>query len=609
MTDSTLGRTVAERLRHARMISLGDRKAPLCITPALIGTRNDESQLSISTNLMPFVVDYDSSSLPATMTITGRGAMAMPFDNDSPQWVCQMNHVLPPSLEDSDTGVRGRSNGGLISLSWQTLRHDSELMDLPEQPEIIALVDALQLANHPGKLVSALAVLRTHFPSSLLWCPGLGGPDNLALLTWFGVDLHDFTRSRQAESLDFLLTSDGARRPAEEYDEDSDIGAQYNEWKREISAVKYAIKNGSLRQLVEKRSLNSPKLVEHLRYHDRLMREQLSDEGEFSINGVPLRRFVKYGMKWRCHSPVSRQDPLIADWIKRISSDYRAPTEQAEVLVLLPCSARKPYSMSQSHRRFRGSLRHRPLNEVIVTSPLGLVPRELEELWPASHYDIPVTGEWDGEELEMIHKCVKSLVSNNSYKMLINHSGIDFDSDEIGVEIIDTRQGEGAGSHDALQRLKEASEDAAKKYHPDYRMNEKQHLLIKMRSISRWLHNNDDWLENAHVGGKPPRWKILEGKQQLAMWHPQDGRFAFPKGTLPNLAKCGTLSEVHLEDGPKLEGDIFSPMVNKVIGDIRVGDEVLLFRAGNLLGSARSVTAKWEYFGGPGRVAKTKHRL
>ena len=56
MTDYTLGRTVAERLRHARMIALGDRKAPLCTTPALIGTVNDDSQLSISTNLMPFVV-------------------------------------------------------------------------------------------------------------------------------------------------------------------------------------------------------------------------------------------------------------------------------------------------------------------------------------------------------------------------------------------------------------------------------------------------------------------------------------------------------------------------------------------------------------------------
>ena len=102
MTDYTLGRTVAERLRHARMIALGDRKAPLCITPALIGTRNDESELNISTNLMPFVVDYDSSSLPASMTITGRGPMAMPFDNDSPQWECKMNHVLPPSLEENN---------------------------------------------------------------------------------------------------------------------------------------------------------------------------------------------------------------------------------------------------------------------------------------------------------------------------------------------------------------------------------------------------------------------------------------------------------------------------------------------------------------------------
>jgi predicted RNA-binding protein len=111
------------------------------------------------------------------------------------------------------------------------------------------------------------------------------------------------------------------------------------------------------------------------------------------------------------------------------------------------------------------------------------------------------------------------------------------------------------------------------------------------------------------VGGKPPRWKILQGKEQLAMWHPNDGRFAFAKSTLPNLSECKTLGEVHLVDGPKLEGDIFSPMIDKVVGDLREGDEVLIFRSGKLLGSARSVTSKWEYFGSPGRVAKTKHRL
>ncbi|MDP7312417.1 MAG: hypothetical protein QF831_03165, partial [Candidatus Thalassarchaeaceae archaeon] len=61
--------------------------------------------------------------------------------------------------------------------------------------------------------------------------------------------------------------------------------------------------------------------------------------------------------------------------------------------------------------------------------------------------------------------------------------------------------------------------------------------------------------------------------------------------------------------GPKLVGDIFSPMVTKVVGDVRIGDEILLFRGEKLLGSARSLASKWEYFGSPGMVAKTKHRL
>ena len=39
------------------------------------------------------------------------------------------------------------------------------------------------------------------------------------------------------------------------------------------------------------------------------------------------------------------------------------------------------------------------VHQVIVTAPLGLVPRELEEIWPAANYDIPVTGEWDADEL------------------------------------------------------------------------------------------------------------------------------------------------------------------------------------------------------------------
>ena len=36
-------------------------------------------------------------------------------------------------------------------------------------------------------LIEALDTIRTRFTTSLIWTPGIGGPDNCALLTWMGV--------------------------------------------------------------------------------------------------------------------------------------------------------------------------------------------------------------------------------------------------------------------------------------------------------------------------------------------------------------------------------------------------------------------------------------
>jgi archaeosine synthase len=67
----------------------------------------------------------------------------------------------------------------------------------------------------------------------------------------------------------------------------------------------------------------------------------------------------------------------------------------------------KPYSKSKSHQNFRKIIRdaaqkwNKYISEVIITSPLGVVPRELEEVFPAAHYDISVTGDWDAEEFHL----------------------------------------------------------------------------------------------------------------------------------------------------------------------------------------------------------------
>ena len=49
---------------------------------------------------------------------------------------------------------------------------------------------------------------------------------------------------------------------------------------------------------------------------------------------------------------------------------------------------------------------------MIITSPLGLVPRELELIFPAQQYDIPVTGHWFEDELAMIKEGINNDTKN-----------------------------------------------------------------------------------------------------------------------------------------------------------------------------------------------------
>ena len=69
-------------------------------------------------------------------------------------------------------------------------------------------------------------------------------------------------------------------------------------------------------------------------------------------------------------------------------------------------------------------MNHNSTHEVMVTSPLGLVPRDLEQTWPAGYYDIPVTGDWTQDEIIRVTQMLDSLVERNKYRLIINHSGM-----------------------------------------------------------------------------------------------------------------------------------------------------------------------------------------
>lgn len=592
MEHKPLARTVMARWRHARIFGFGDRANPSAYSPGLIISGNDPD-LDIS--LAPFSVDHDSSVLPAALHLKARGNWAVPFaDGDVPTYQALEGHTLPPSLQEADSG-QGQSSGPLLPVTWQRLVHDAELNDSSLSPEIVVLLDAVQIAGHPGRFVQATRILRERFPGALLWTPGLGGPDNVALLAWLGVDLFDLGRSQQASARDILLSRDGPRNVDSTTGESATMQSQCSEWLAAIAATRSAIRDGTLRELVEKQSLNSPRLVEHLRRHDAMLTEN-----------APFSLHVDSGQRFRCHSPVSREDPIVTDWIQRIESNYIPNESQRDVLILLPCSAKKPYSNSQSHRFFRSAIQNRSAHQVIVTSPLGLVPRELEEQWPAAHYDVPVTGDWDRDELSTIRRMVANLVERVGYKRVINHSGIDFN---LEVETINTRpEGVGASSKAACSVLKDAVADAVAEFNLPH-VREKEWLIQKFSALSNWQFGINDWLQGLHVGGKPPRWLLLREKQQMAQWHPSAGRFSFTKAILPTLRDSKTLREIEIGGTEPWKGDIFHGMVKSSPLDLRIGEEVLVIRDDQLLGSARCTAAGWEWKGGVGRLAKSQHRL
>ena len=593
MTERPIARDVLARDRFSRLFSLGDRKNPSSWAPGLIISEIDPI---LPVSIAPLQCNLDSSSIPSELEISTRANICYPFDSlDS--WKMSQGLTLPPSLVDSDSGEFG-SGLEVLPVTWNSLHHDQLLLKIETQPSLIPILDAPQLSANTGMLERAILTVRTRFPASLIWTPGISGPDNCALLAWMGVDIFDLARSRQASSLGVLLTETGPREVEPSTDEDATMESQCETWVQSISATRSAIRDGSLRELAERQSTSSPRSVEHLRRHDNI-------SYHFSKQAGLTSSSVGVGRKLRCHSYESRNDITIRNWRERVSEYHEPPSHQRGTLVLLPCSAKKPYKLSQSHGRFRRSIRNSLVHEVMVTAPLGLVPRELEDLWPAAHYDIPVTGDWDQDELEVIRRMLTRFVERVGYSTVINHSGVDVYL--AGSEVIDTRLGETAGSRDSLRRLEE-SIDSTVGGTGDKGQNFNVRLEI-LKSISRFQYGSDEWLEGCIVRGRPPILTISKQDMQMAKWDPRRGRFIFSKYSLSILNELGILKRAELRKDVDLVGDIFPSYLEYHDPLINSGDELLVLQGGNLIGSARAVAPGWEWPHGPGKLAKSRHRI
>ena len=334
----------------------------------------------------------------------------------------------------------------------------------PEKADVYALGNAAALTN-PRDLVGAVAGLRERIaPDTALYAPALATPANLALLVYLGMDLLDGIRMMADGLLGRYHTRDGVWKAIDLAElpcrcqhcremsrggvsAQSLVAHNLEKLEEELLVVREAVRSESLREYVERQVRVAPDQTAALRLVDQ--------EHSYLERRAPVTRRSK--LYANCSESLARIE--VSRFAERVIGRYTAP--KSDVLLLLPCSAKKPYSLSRSHRLFAEAVgaRRRYLHELILTSPLALVPRELEEAYPAASYDVPVTGRWDREERAWLQSCLEAYLRKNRYNKIVAHLDGELEQ-AVKDSGLDATYTGGGTNGPALQRLADAVAEA-----------------------------------------------------------------------------------------------------------------------------------------------------
>jgi archaeosine synthase len=268
----------------------------------------------------------------------------------------------------------------------------------------------------------------------------------------------------------------------------------------------------------------------------------------------------------------------VTRFAERVLSRFTPP--DVDTLVILPCSAKKPYSLSRSHAKFFDALQgyRQQVHEIILTSPLGVVPRELETVYPAAHYDIAVTGEWSLDETAWVAACLRTYLAKHAYRNVIAHVGGGFADvckiveRDLGIEIVYSAAGNPL-SDDSLAMLRESVTGIVTS---QSRGRSRRSPLDVVRAIA-------DYQFGQGVGERliPDRARIKSGRSGFRIFADR-GQIASSTryGTIaPTLAGAANMPpdiyRVEIDDFlPK--GSILAPGVVRADPQIRPMDEVIV---------------------------------
>ena len=176
--------------------------------------------------------------------------------------------------------------------------------------------------------------------------------------------------------------------------------------------IKQYLRYEDFRAFLEKSSLDDLNIISMLKILDKYYFKLLRYE-------TPL---IQEHKTVRCFGSSSIYRPDFQEFRERVLKTF-FPEPSTTLIILIPCSKKKPYSESRSHKKFHSIIRRFSdfpnFQEIILTSPLGAIPRQLENIYPVNSYDISVTGDWDSEEINIAAEMLFELLKKFDEKIPI----------------------------------------------------------------------------------------------------------------------------------------------------------------------------------------------
>ena len=505
-------------------------------------------------------------------------------------------HESPAAVEDDDSAVTVLPHRALppgterpvedaFAVEYPDVEHPSAAVVSPGTArdygtDVYVLSNAGGYAGNAEAFVEALLSVREAIPDdTALYCPGAATPANAATLVYGGVDLLDEKRVRARGLEGFYLTTDGeafledleelpcpcsaCRTPVESFGRTDCAEHNANALQAELARVRGRITEGRLRDYIEGQARHEAWLTATFRRLDQ------------QYGYVEERTPVFRRNELLAASDDSLRRPEIQRFAERVTSRYRRRLDAP--LVLLPCSARKPYSDSQSHEQFARAIGYRG-HMVSMTSPIGVVPNELETTYPAQHYDSVVTGRWTETEIEFVASVLERYLERAEYDRHIAHVPAEYREicarveESLGIEFEYT-----VSAHPTTDASL-AALDEALEGEPSYYRSEREAATVRAIADFQFGDAAGDSVfgSDARIEGRYPKLRVSDGNDDhLATMVPQYGTLSLTLAGARAWRESDAETKTVRIDGFVPSGSVLAPGVTDADAAIRPGDEVV----------------------------------